>query len=199
MTQVFAEASFIAETSRAVMAFGRDQGLPYSTWFSRVHPVFQVPVNAIIFSGTCQAVVMAIYFGSSVAFSTILAIGTVGLYFSYAMAIATLLYARRQDTFVPGPWRLEKRLALACNITALVFLVFECIWFFVPIRYPVDASNMNYMILATAVTASIGAGSWFAGARKTYTVDGNLARERAKANIGGTTRKNGNGVSLRQS
>ncbi|CCG82400.1 putative GABA permease [Taphrina deformans PYCC 5710] len=183
-TQVFAEASFVAETSRSVMAFGRDRGLPYSDWFARVHPTHRVPVNAILFTGLAQAVVMAIYFGSSTAFLTILAIGTVGLYFSYAMAIAAMLYSRSQETFIPGPWQLPRAVGVLCNITGLVFLLFECCWFFVPTRYPVTAGNMNYMIAATGVVALLGTIAWLGAARTNYTVNGNLAKSATKENLG---------------
>lgn len=183
ITQVFAEASFIAETSRSIMALGRDRGLPLSAWFARVHPTLEVPVNAIVVTGICQAIVMAIYFGSSTAFLTILAIGTVGLYFSYAMPIAAMLYSRTQKSFVPGPYRLSKGTGLVCNISSLVFLSFEICWFFVPTRYPVTGGNMNYMIVAAGIVASVGTILWFTTARVTYTVDGNLARSKALANI----------------
>lgn len=182
ITQVFAEASFVAETSRSIMAFGRDRGLPYSDWFAYVHPTLGVPANAIVVTGVCQAAVMAIYFGSSTAFLTILAIGTVGLYFSYAMSIAAILYARTQGTFVPGPYQLSKPLALVCNIAGLVFLVFEMVWFFVPTRYPVTGGNMNYVVVAAGVVALIGVIFWETGAKTQYTVDGNLARCAAQEN-----------------
>lgn len=184
VTQVFAEISFIAETSRAIMALGRDRGLPFASWFSRIHPVHEVPVNAIITTGLCQATVMAIYFGSSTAFLTILSIGTVGLYFSYAMAIGAMIHARCKDTFVPGPYRLPKRLGMSFNVIGLVFLIFECVWFFVPTRYPVTTSNMNYMAVATAVVVMLGLGTWITGVGSTYTVDGNLARDAMRANEG---------------
>ena len=177
ITQVFAELSFVAETSRAVMAFGRDQGLPFSPWFARVDVKLGVPVNAILFTGVAQAVVMAIYFGSTTAFLTILAIGTVGLYFSYAMAISARLYDRfTNKQFVPGPYALHPVLALTCNIGALLFLVFEIIWFFVPTRYPVTVGNMNYMCVAAGIVALLGGISWLAGARKTYTITGNIVK-----------------------
>lgn len=203
-TQVFAELSFIAETSRSVMAFGRDGGLPYSHWFATVHERYNVPVNAILATGLAQGCVMAIYFGSSTAFLTILAIGTVGLYFSYAMAIGAMLYDRfqrmvsRHQTadaerahspradgrpgFQAGPYTLHPLTGLLCNTTALAFLVFEMAWFFVPTRYPVTATNMNYMCVAAAVVGGMASCTWACVAQRTYTVTGNVARESALQN-----------------
>lgn len=183
-TQIFAEISFIAETSRSVMAFGRDRGLPYSSWFANVSEVHKVPVNAILFTGVCQAVVLAIYFVSSTAFLTILAIGTVGLYFSYAMAIAAVIYARLTNAFTPGPYGLSTVVGYLCNFTGLAFLVFEIFWFFVPTRFPVTGSNMNYMVVAASTVAGLGGATWYGCARRQYTVDGNLVEETIQGHTG---------------
>lgn len=144
-TQVFAEIAFIAETSRSLMAFARDGGLPFQNWLQHVHPSLNVPIWAIFCTAILQSIVMLIYFGSSTAFLTIIALGTVGSYVSYAIPIAMRLVARRKVRYA-GPFALSPGFRSFCNIVALLYLIFAIIFFHVPTRYPVNGGNMNYMV-----------------------------------------------------
>ncbi|ORY87130.1 amino acid/polyamine transporter I, partial [Protomyces lactucae-debilis] len=143
MTQVIAEISFIAETSRSLMAFARDGGLPFSRWLSHVHPTLNVPIRAIFCSSILQGIVMLIYFGSSTAFLTIIALGTVGSYVSYAVPIGVKLWSRR-DGHAPGPFAMGQNIGFLCNVVSILYLAFAILFFHVPARYPVSAGNMNY-------------------------------------------------------
>jgi choline transport protein len=71
-------AFLCAQSSRLAFAFARDGGLPFSSFFSKVNPKSQVPVNAICLVVAVNIVLMSIYFGSVTGFGTILAISTEG-------------------------------------------------------------------------------------------------------------------------
>jgi choline transport protein len=72
-----ASNSLMAEGSRAVYAFARDHGLPYSELLSSVSRR-QVPVYAIILTTIVQMAFNSIYFGTTTGFNTIIAIATQG-------------------------------------------------------------------------------------------------------------------------
>jgi choline transport protein len=69
--------SLMAEGSRAVYAFARDHGLPFSEVLSKVSSR-SVPVNAIILTAVVQMAFNSIYFGTTTGFNTIIAIATQG-------------------------------------------------------------------------------------------------------------------------
>lgn len=157
-TQLFALTSFIGETSRSIMAFGRDGGLLYSSWFATVSPTLEVPVNGIVTTAILQGCVMAVYFGSSTAFLTILAIGTVGMYASYAAPILARSLSRQ---YKAGPYQWPLVISLGSNLLGLAYLLSAIGFFFVPTRYPVTADNMNYTCIAAGVTLLLALVSWF--------------------------------------
>lgn len=70
--------SLMAEGSRAIYAFARDHGLPFSRVFSKVSPKKQVPINAVVLTGLVQVAFNSIYFGTSTGFTTVILIATEG-------------------------------------------------------------------------------------------------------------------------
>lgn len=69
--------SLMAEGSRAVYAFARDHGLPFSQTFSKVSSK-KVPVYAIILTAVVQIAFNSIYFGTTTGFNTVISISTQG-------------------------------------------------------------------------------------------------------------------------
>jgi choline transport protein len=69
--------SLMAEGSRAVYAFSRDNGLPFSDVFSKVSSR-AVPVHAVLLTAFVQMAFNSIYFGTTTGFNTIIAIATQG-------------------------------------------------------------------------------------------------------------------------
>jgi amino acid transporter len=72
-----ASNSLMAEGSRSLYAFARDQGLPYSDLLSKVSSR-SVPVYAVLLTGLVQIAFNSIYFGTVTGFNTIVAIATQG-------------------------------------------------------------------------------------------------------------------------
>jgi amino acid transporter len=67
----------MAEGSRAVYAFARDNGLPFSNMFDKVSKR-SVPVYAVLLTALVQLAFNSIYFGTTTGFNTIIAISTQG-------------------------------------------------------------------------------------------------------------------------
>jgi choline transport protein len=70
--------SLMAEGSRAVYAFARDNGLPFSRTLDKVSPTRQVPINALLLTCVVQMAFDSIYFGTTTGFNTIISIATQG-------------------------------------------------------------------------------------------------------------------------
>jgi len=70
--------SLMAEGSRAVYAFARDHGLPFSRTFSKVSKKRQVPIYALLLTCVVQMAFDSIYFGTTTGFNTVISIATQG-------------------------------------------------------------------------------------------------------------------------
>ena len=68
----------MAEGSRSLFAFARDNGLPFSKLFSKVDKKRQVPVYAVLLACAVQVAMNSIYFGTLTGFLTVISIATEG-------------------------------------------------------------------------------------------------------------------------
>lgn len=75
---VFGLFALTAEGGRAVYAFARDRGLPFSHLWSRVDVKKQVPILAIILTFFVQIALDSILFGATAGFATVISIATEG-------------------------------------------------------------------------------------------------------------------------
>ncbi|THY04349.1 GABA permease [Aureobasidium pullulans] len=175
MIQFFSAISLLAEGGRAVYAFARDRGLPFSSTSSKVHPKKQVPIYGILLTFVVQIALNSIYFGTVTGFNTVVSIATEGFYVSYAIPILLRviapLTASTAAAKMEGPWSLG-RWSMPINIMALVYLLFTSITFNFPSISPVDSENMNYTSAAVGVVMVIATITWFTTAKSQYTVPG---------------------------
>ncbi|KAF2004016.1 amino acid transporter [Amniculicola lignicola CBS 123094] len=162
--------SLMAEGSRAVYAFARDHGLPFSGTLSKVWPKTHVPVNALLLTFVVQIAFNSIYFGTLTGFNTVIAIATEGFYLSYAMPLLAriLAYFSGNKQRLEGPYSLG-RYSLALNTIGFLFLTFCCITFNFPSVSPVDSENMNYTSAAIGVVMLISLITWITTGRKRFT------------------------------
>ena len=75
---LFSANALMTEGSRAVFAFARDRGLPFSGLLSKVEKRRQVPVYAILLTLLVQIAFNSIYFGTITGFNTVISIATEG-------------------------------------------------------------------------------------------------------------------------
>lgn len=73
-----ASNALTAEGGRAVYAFARDRGLPFSDLWSKVESKSQVPAFALCLTVVVQLALNSIYFGTLSGFNTVVAIATEG-------------------------------------------------------------------------------------------------------------------------
>lgn len=136
-----------ASVSRLLWAFSRDNGLPFSTVFGRVHPKLRLPLNSLVLLATCLCLLALINIGSSTAFNAFISLPALGLYISYFFPIFFLFWRRLSKsnrTPIPwGPFRLGSAGPLV-NLAAMCYLLFVIIWMPFPTFLPVNSVNMNY-------------------------------------------------------
>ncbi|KAF2853998.1 GABA permease [Plenodomus tracheiphilus IPT5] len=168
--------SLMAEGSRAVYAFARDNGLPFSSTLSKVSSR-QVPVYAVLLTAVLQMAFNSIYFGTTTGFNTIIAIATQGFYLSYLMPLLSRILAHfsGKKTRLEGPYSLG-RWGIVLNIIGFLYLAFVCVVANLPSVTPVDSENMNYTSAATGIVMLVSLIFWIVSGRKKFTGpdDGNL-------------------------
>ncbi|KAL1967170.1 hypothetical protein VTN77DRAFT_3461 [Rasamsonia byssochlamydoides] len=169
--------SLLAEGSRAVYAFARDNGLPFSKALSKVESKRHVPVNAVLLTLVVQLALDAIDFGTITGFQTVIAIATEGFYLSYAMALMSRLlgYFTGHVTALNGPFSLPVPVSICLNVVGLLFLLFASITFNFPTTYPIDNETMNYTSAAIGVVGVIGIITWFTTGKKQFTGPGAMS------------------------
>ncbi|KAF7901507.1 hypothetical protein EAF00_003728 [Botryotinia globosa] len=162
--------ALLAEGSRSLYAFARDQGLPFSSHISTVSAKHQVPVVAIIIGTIVQMAFNSIYFGTATGFNTVIAIATEGFYLSYAMPLLVRIISHINGSHrqLAGPWAMRPAVSLLVNGVGLAYLLFACITFNFPSVYPVTSENMNYTSAAIGVIMMVAAGTWGTTARKRF-------------------------------
>ncbi|KAG4025339.1 hypothetical protein MFRU_060g00150 [Monilinia fructicola] len=162
--------ALLAEGSRSLYAFARDNGLPFSKQISKISVEHQVPVVAIILGSLVQMAFNSIYFGTVTGFNTVIAIATEGFYLSYAMPLLVRLisYFNGSHRQLKGPWAMRPVVSLLVNGVGLTYLLFACITFNFPSVYPVTSDNMNYTSAAIGVIMIVAAGTWGTTARKRF-------------------------------
>jgi len=162
--------SLMAEGSRALWAFARDHGLPFSRFFSRVDKRSQVPIYAIVLCTVIQMALNSIYFASYEGFSTVISIATFGFYLSYGMPLLVRLWSRftGHAKEMPGSYSLGKWGPLL-NFIGLLYLIFAGIDFNFPQIGPVTANNMNYCSAAFGIIGLISLVTWIFDGRKNFT------------------------------
>jgi amino acid transporter len=158
----------IASVSRLTWAWSRDGGLP--RWFAYVHPHHLVPIRAVWLALVVVMLLSLLNIGSTTAFGAITALSSLALYFSYATAISSMLYARWQDytgrePLQLGGWHLG-RWGVYINSFALVYTLYCMIFLPIPSTIPVTGVNMNYAGPIFLFVFAIALLLWVVRARK---------------------------------
>ncbi|OCT50702.1 Choline transport protein [Cladophialophora carrionii] len=165
--------SLMAEGSRALWAFSRDHGLPFSKIFAKVDKKSQVPTYSILLCMVLQMGLNSIYYGSFEGFSTVISIATFGFYLSYAAPLFVRLWSlvthsNPSAVTISGQYSLGKY-SPYINAVGLVFLIFAGIDFNFPQVGPVTGENMNYCSAAFGVIGLVSVVTWVFDGRTNFT------------------------------
>ncbi|KAH7355145.1 amino acid/polyamine transporter I [Rhexocercosporidium sp. MPI-PUGE-AT-0058] len=156
---------------RCLWTIARDEAVPFSGTFSKIHPKHKNPFNATVFCGVFCTILGSIYVGSSTAFNAFVGSFVVLTTLSYVAAILPFIFTRRfsrmsaapgpfTNNMRPGPYQMGHYLGYAVNIVACSYiLVFAVIYCF-PYAKPFDAVSMNYASLITGSMTIVAAIWW---------------------------------------
>ncbi|KAJ5094417.1 hypothetical protein N7456_010278 [Penicillium angulare] len=152
--------------SRTIWAVSRDNLMPFSNIWSKVHSGFQIPLNALCLSGTVVSDTIQLYglifLGSTNAFSAMVGAAVIFLQTSCALPQLIVLWRGRDATLPERPFSLGK-FGVFVNFIAVSWVAFLDILFFLPTELPVTKENMNYIsVVSVGLTSIVLAFYWFA-------------------------------------
>lgn len=172
--------SLVADGSRSLYAFARDQGLPFSGTLSKVDRKKHIPIYAVVVTVVVQMAFNSIYFGTVTGFNTVVSIATTGFCMSlpfssssklltvctdasYALALLARLLGHffREKIVFSGSYSLSLPISLSANLIGFLFLLFAFISFNFPSEAPVNEETMNYTSAAIGVTGLLSLVTWF--------------------------------------
>ena len=155
---VAANAAGCTSTSRTYWALARDNGTPFSKYFSHVHAERQVPVRAVVALTIVEMLLGLIYLGNSTAFNAILSMSILGMYASYLLPIVYMVVHGRKNLTHDqyGPFKMGK-LGVITNMVAICWLVLAMVFSTFPSIQPVTAQNMNYSVVVMGGWLAFGA------------------------------------------
>lgn len=152
---------------RLAWAFARDDGLPFSKFFAKVHPTLEVPVNATLLCSAFVTVYCVIYIGSTTAFNSILNMCILSLYITYAIPQGIVLFRGRDKALPVRSLRLG-RLGPFVNGFSCLYVSLYTVLFCFPVFLPTTAASMNYVSAVLVVILVIVSCVWFGGKRNTF-------------------------------
>jgi choline transport protein len=166
---VAANAAGLTSTSRTFWAFARDDAIPAPAFWSHVDKRLKIPVRMVLLVSGLQLLLGFVYLGSTTAFNAVVSMAIIGMYLSYALPIAYMLFCGRgTGRAQPGPFKLGHKLGMAANVIALLWLVLAMFFSTWPNFYPVTAETMNYSIVVLAGWVLVGAVYYVFWGRNAY-------------------------------
>lgn len=171
--------SIFTTGSRLTWGFARDGGIPFSEYFTKVDPTWNVPARAMVLQGFIIALVGVLYLFANTVLEAILSTATIALTISYGMPIVAVMVAGR-DRLPPGGFRLG-RLGPLINWTSVIYCAITTVFFFFPEQPDPAPSDMNYAIAVFAVVLVVSMGFWVVKGRKAYMQTDDAAARVAEA------------------
>ena len=166
---VAANTAGLTSTSRTFWAFARDNAIPASEFFAHVDTRLRIPVRMVVLVSFLQLLLGFVYLGSTTAFNAVISMAIIGMYLSYALPIAYMLFCGRGlGGPQPGPFKMGHVMGMLTNSVALIWLIAAMFFSTWPNFYPVTAQNMNYSIVVLAGWVAIGAVYYVVHGRHVY-------------------------------
>ncbi|TFK85162.1 amino acid transporter [Polyporus arcularius HHB13444] len=150
------------DASRVIFAFSRDNALPGSKWWKRVHPRTRTPIHAVWLVMALSAILGLLSFSDN-ALTSLAGASVIALYTSYITPIILRLTSGRR-TFEPGPFSLGKW-HMPVGIVAVMWTAFLIVLFVFPSGPHPTAETMNYTIVVIMAVFTFASLSWIFSAR----------------------------------
>ncbi|KAK5705491.1 hypothetical protein LTR97_002610 [Elasticomyces elasticus] len=148
---------------------------------------FEMPMNAILLSGTFITLWGLIFIGSTTAFSAMVSAAIIFQQTSCVIPQAIVLY-RGRDKVLPQRYFTLGRLGSIINATAVAWVIFLDVLYCFPVALPVTAQNMSYVSVVSAGLVLFILILWFTTKKNVFkgpVIDYELMNERRLAAIDG--------------
>ncbi|KAJ6289135.1 hypothetical protein OIU76_025020 [Salix suchowensis] len=162
----FGGLSITTSAARVVYALSRDEGIPFSSIWRKIHPKHKVPSNAV---WLCAAICILLglpILRVNVVFTAITSICTIGWVGGYAVPIFARIVMDEKN-FKAGPFYLGRARRPVC-IVAFLWICYTCSVFLLPTYYPLSWSTFNYAPVAIGAGLSLIMLWWVLDARKWF-------------------------------
>ncbi|KAJ6060988.1 hypothetical protein N7444_001684 [Penicillium canescens] len=177
----------LAAASRQLWSFARDRGVPGWIWWSKVSPTNQLPIYAVTVSVAISTLLALINIGSSVALGDILSMAVSGLYLSYLVISALLLFRRvrgdinlyndNEDDIINvpgsklvwGTFRCPGVFGTLVNLSAVIYTTVIIFFSFWPSKMNPRLDDMNYSVVGIGGCTVLATLYYFMRAHKIYT------------------------------
>ncbi|XP_007224447.1 amino-acid permease BAT1 isoform X2 [Prunus persica] len=164
----FCGLSTTTTAARVVYALSRDNGIPFSPIWRKLHPRTKVPTNAVWLCAAIGLLLGLPILKLDVVFTAFISVSTIGWVGSYAVPIfARLVMA--EENFKPGPFYLGRASRPVC-LVAFLWICYACSAFLLPTFYPLGWKTFNYAPVAVSVVLTVvmlwwalDARNWFKG------------------------------------
>lgn len=164
---VFCSLSITAAASRCFWAFARDNALPLSSTWRRVHPTLNVPMESLCLLTVIQMLLGLINLGSSSAFTAFVSVGVIALQVSYAPPIVTSMLSQRREVS-KAKFRMPTLIGWGVNSIGMAWILFDLVLFSMPTAIPVTPTSMNYASVVLVGFLAMALLWYLAYARKVY-------------------------------
>ncbi|ANZ73201.1 BA75_00544T0 [Komagataella pastoris] len=151
---------------RLCWSFARDNGLPFSSFLSKVDKRMGIPFNAHLFSVCLCSLVSCLYLASDLAYNSLVTGCITFLLLSYAIPVSCLIYNGR-DSITHGPFWIGKFGYFTSSMT-VAWALFALVFYSFPFVKPVTKSNMNYAAAAIVGWLVVSVVYWFSYGKKIF-------------------------------
>ncbi|KAK8099063.1 uncharacterized protein PG998_012304 [Apiospora kogelbergensis] len=155
----------LASASRTLWAFARDEGVPFSGYFSHVNSRLGIPARAVVLVYVLQVLLGLLYLGNVTAFNAVLSLAIVGSYLSFIVPIWYMVFQGRPNLHKTqyGYFTLPKALGSFLNILSIIWITVVVVFSMFPLSLPVKADNMNYTSVVLVGWGIAGIGYYYLG------------------------------------
>ncbi|KAE8147897.1 amino acid transporter [Aspergillus avenaceus] len=130
-------------SSRIAWAFSRDNGLPFSTYWSHIDPARQIPIRTTLLAAGFCLIYGLLYIASTAAFNSIVNTAILMLNITYTIPQGILVTCGRHR-LPKRPFNLGPVIGYAVNGFSVLWLVLSGVFFCFPTTLPTEVGSMNY-------------------------------------------------------
>jgi amino acid transporter len=159
----------LATASRQLWSFGRNKGVPFSSWLAPAVLPREMPLNALYVTLGIAILLSLIDIGSSAALQAIFTISSASLLTSYMVTIGCIIHWRlRGEPLPPARFSLG-RWGLSMNIASMCFLLPWFVFSFFPNVVDPTPVSMNWGCVMYGFIITFSTVYYVVWSRYTYT------------------------------